>query len=175
MASDLLYDELMNAMENSSPHAWEYLAEGALNMALRYVGDDPVLAHFILRVRKEAPVGQDGIGGDEWSECNRYTENVIVPLLGHRYVNKAIEIELPDGYLKKLDSEVWPSRPQKRRKTGQHIDKGNNAMLQYNVTALPKASAVLAAESPKLGTTWCVELKPKWGFLPTSKHIKHKC
>uniref|UniRef100_A0A7S0N8B2 Inositol-pentakisphosphate 2-kinase n=1 Tax=Pyramimonas obovata TaxID=1411642 RepID=A0A7S0N8B2_9CHLO len=178
MATDSLYGDLMSALQKSCPKDWEYLAEGALNMALRYVGDCPLLAEYILRVRKEAPANQGGIGGDEWSECNLYTERVILPLLGRRYVNKAIEISLPDGFLEQLDVEVWPSRPEKRRKTGQHIDykaKGNLAVLQYNVTSLPKMSPVLAADPPKFGTTWCVELKPKWGFLPTSKHIEHKC
>ncbi|GBG29152.1 Inositol-pentakisphosphate 2-kinase [Hondaea fermentalgiana] len=165
MAEPANEDPATAAFAGSKPEDWMYIAEGALNLATRYAGDDDRLRGCVLRVRKDNPEASGGKSGESnpWRESMQFLDRVILPLLGRRYVQPAVEVPLPQGYIEALGAHIEPSRPEKRRK--HTLDMGlKTGLLMLDNTAIP------TGEGPSI----CFELKVKCGFIPeTCPFITH--
>ncbi len=158
--------DVKSAFGDSSPSDWKYIAEGALNLALRYSGNDTRLKGFVLRVRKDNPKAA-GSGGEKnpWAESMRFVDTQVLPFLGRRYVQQSIEVPLREGYMKELGDLIEESRPEKRRKHPLNA-KLDTALLMVDNTMIPTGDQ----DMPSL----CFELKLKCGFIPNSPCITHE-
>mmetsp|Transcript_51140 Transcript_51140/g.95274 ORF Transcript_51140/g.95274 Transcript_51140/m.95274 type:complete len:428 (-) Transcript_51140:176-1459(-) len=159
----------------SSKHTdWKYVAEGAYNIVLRYNGPERLLDSFGLRCRKKKRGDSGTAGGDTfvpWDVEAGYVEKVFLPLLGRRYLlpnNGGYPMAVREGFLLGLGQHVDAHRPVRRRDNSID-DTLKEATLIFNNLVLHAAEAKLGAAHP----TICVEIKPKWGFVPTSKSISH--
>lgn len=131
----------------ASADAWQYIAEGALNLALRYAGSAPELRGTVLRVRKRNPEASGGGGagaGSPWVESLKFVDAVVLPLLGRRYVQPAVEVPLREGFMHELAAHIEDARPQARRKHGLDLDL-KTALLMLDNTALPLPSPASTA------------------------------
>mmetsp|Transcript_23130 Transcript_23130/g.50520 ORF Transcript_23130/g.50520 Transcript_23130/m.50520 type:complete len:422 (+) Transcript_23130:97-1362(+) len=156
--------ELKCSFARCKPTDWQYIAEGALNLALRYCGNDPNLVGIVLRVRKNNPEASGGVVDHRpWKESLRFVENIILPLLGRRYVQPAIEVEFRKGFMRELAESIEDSRPVARRKN--HLDyELESGLLMLDNTCIPVGD----------GPTICFELKIKCGFCPDSPFVTHE-
>lgn len=156
-SSDFTDQDAVSAFQDCKPEDWQYIAEGALNLANRYAGNDERLKGYVLRVRKDNPEASGGKTGMEnpWTESLQFADKVVLPLLGRRYVQPAQEVPLKPGFIEELHKHIEPSRPEKRRV--HTLDMGlKTGLLMLDNTAIPKG------EGPSI----CFELKVKCGFVP---------
>jgi len=154
-------------VNKSAPTDWQYVAEGALNMVARYVGNEPALVDIAIRMRKKNPEADPEPPADPWVDGQTFQDVIVAPLLGRRYVQPNLKVVMGKKWLTDLDAHLWPHRPARRQATGHHIsDKYDSVLIMPNNTAMP-------TEAGNTMPTFCVELKPKWGFQPSSQFIKH--
>ncbi|KAJ2157314.1 hypothetical protein GGF46_004591 [Coemansia sp. RSA 552] len=155
---------------------WEYSGEGNQKVVFAYTGADPELRGWLLLLNKRdvqkdggakltepAEVGEATRGGQEGIA---FSANVVGSLLGSGYVlpHKLVSAapETLAAFEQQLGSE--DSRPAHRRH--REIDPRQQvAVLTHNM--LPHRAPGSTVERSSV----TVELKPKWGFLPTSAAI----
>ena len=75
-----------SAVRSTDPSKdWTYVAEGALNVTVKYQGDIDILEGRVLRIRKKNPhaSGEDSgdVNLDPWAEGLQFVENVMLPFL----------------------------------------------------------------------------------------------
>lgn len=140
---------------------WEYCAEGAMNIALRYVGADREFVGKVLRLRKASS------NPETLLECHHFVEGVMVPLLGRELCHENQVVELTEDFLQRVEAKISPLRPHKRIKMGGLDLASPTGLLMRDCCRL----ACNECESI------CFEIKPKWGFLPsepTKFPVKHQ-
>ncbi|KAH9262650.1 hypothetical protein BASA82_000319, partial [Batrachochytrium salamandrivorans] len=93
-------------------HDWEYCAEGAMNIALRYVGLSQEFVGKVLRLRKASS------NPETLLECHQFVESVMVPLIGREFCHENQVIELTEEFLQHVEAKISPLRPHKRIKMG---------------------------------------------------------
>lgn len=158
-------EELVEAFKQTIPKDWHYIAEGALNLALKYIGKDKLLKGVILRVRKDNPEASGGkINSNPWAESLKFVDKIVLPFLGRRYVQPSVEVPLPKGYMKELGKIIESSRPVKRRVHSLDFNL-KTGLLMVDNTSIP-----VGDDGPSI----CFELKLKCGFLPTTPFISHE-
>ncbi|KAF7731260.1 Inositol-pentakisphosphate 2-kinase [Apophysomyces ossiformis] len=135
---------------------WIYGAEGNANLVLRYVGPDPSLKTKVLRLQKAATLAEE----ETPDFILEFINTVIAPLLGQNYVVPMSVVPIDPKFLKAIAIAIEPSRPKKRL---QHP-------IDYSVPWAFLATDLTRQWHPS--PTMTIELKPKWGFLPTSPLIK---
>ncbi|XP_061075062.1 inositol-pentakisphosphate 2-kinase [Conger conger] len=100
-----------------------------------------------------------------------FNKNIMKPLLGERYVHHGEAVKLPLDFVRQLSLKVQPERPESRCDKVMDTFSGC-ALCLPNLTQMP--SCHISQHRPPL----CIEIKPKCGFLPFSRHvskeIKHK-
>jgi hypothetical protein len=137
---------------------WQYAAEGALNIALRYVGTTcPNLIGHILRLRKDQPTSIKKTSTYSLTTTVDFIESTMVPLLGREYVPKNELISIPQTFLQEIDEMILNQRPHYRRHHALDLDS--------QVGVLMKDHARLICSCGNSCTSYCVEIKPKWGIL----------
>ncbi|KAH9259165.1 hypothetical protein BASA81_002785 [Batrachochytrium salamandrivorans] len=142
-------------------HDWEYCAEGAMNIALRYVGLSQEFVGKVLRLRKASS------NPETLLECHQFVESVMVPLIGREFCHENQVIELTEEFLQHVEAKISPLRPHKRIKMG-GLDLASPLGL-----LMRDCSKLVCDECESI----CFEIKPKWGFLPkepTKFPIKHQ-
>ncbi|KAG0163773.1 hypothetical protein DFQ28_009296 [Apophysomyces sp. BC1034] len=139
-----------------NPVHWTYGAEGNANLVLRYNGPDVSLKAKILRLRKAVSLAEE-----ETPEFTlAFNETVIAPLLGRDYIVPMTIVRIGPEFLEAIIAAIEPFRPQDR------LERPIDSDVRWAFVA------------PDLTQQWCpattltIELKPKWGFLPTSPLIK---
>ena len=97
-----------------------------------------------LRKRNEAATGGDTSNDNPWLEGLRFERHVILPLLGRRYVQPAIEVAVSADFVAAVAREVEPVRPPRRRE---------HALDARLSTALPVATLKAAIPASSLPCT----------------------
>lgn len=88
-----------------------------------------------------------------------FDEVVVSRLIGHKYLQAKALIRVDPSFLQKLNCASLPERPSAR--LHKHIDLDMEyATLTRNLLYMEGSDA-----------TFSVEIKPKWGFLPTSPYL----
>lgn len=121
---------------------------------VHYVSD-PLLKHYVAGARAR--------------ECeDSFLREVVVPLLGSAssMVHLPARVRLKSSFMEAIRKAVEPSRPQKRRETTIIDIQEQDAFIMTDLSLLLTPDCGLA-HRPMLG----VELKPKWGFLPSSPFL----
>lgn len=133
---------------------WSYINEGNAHIVLQLKGTD-----FVLRIIKE-----DGKSVDLESVQNsvNFIDNVMHPLLfdDFKYAHEVKTIPLKE--LDELREALLTIRPENR------IIK--SVLSKYAIQTLN-----LTLVSPKCETNYCIEIKPKEGFLPSSLKPLAQC
>lgn len=114
---------------------------------------DPMLAHFA--------------EGSTSRDCGAsFLREVIVPLLGpsSSFIHLPHRVRLTGVFMEALRSVVDPLRPLKRKSTTVIDTRDQDAYLMEDLSILYSPEP---GPQPMLG----VELKPKWGFLPSSPFV----
>ena len=170
-----LASSLVRATSASSD--WQYIAEGALNVTLKYIGegidDLDLLRGRVLRIRKNnkhaSGEGENEGAKDPWDEGLEFVENVMLPAFGYRYVQPSIKVHLDEKFIRTLNDAVEDARPAHRR-VHSFDTRITTALLMVDNTSLPSSSSSSDSVSKEL----CVELKCKCGFLPLAKNVTHE-
>ncbi|KAL7837598.1 hypothetical protein SRHO_G00273090 [Serrasalmus rhombeus] len=97
-----------------------------------------------------------------------YNRNVMKPLLGEKYVHSGEVVKLPLDFVRQLSLKVQQERPELRCDKVMDTFSGCGLCLP-NLTHLSPCH--FGDHRPPL----CVEIKPKCGFLPFSRHVTKEC
>ncbi|KAK3536518.1 hypothetical protein QTP86_013842 [Hemibagrus guttatus] len=97
-----------------------------------------------------------------------YSRNVMKPLLGEKYVHSGEVVKLPLDFVRKLSLKIQQERPELRCDKVMDTFSGCGLCLP-NLTHLSPCH--FGDHRPPL----CVEIKPKCGFLPFSRHVTKEC
>ncbi|ORZ09183.1 inositol-pentakisphosphate 2-kinase [Absidia repens] len=137
-------------------HDWTYFTEGNAHVILKYSGNDPTLAGYVLRLTKNISDQQlpDGFHTD-------FRQHIITTLLGSKYLDHMIHVQVTPEFIKTINDKIHNDRPSKRRSVLIHPSSHASLMKNWTLYYAPE-------------DTWTFELKPKWGFLPKSVHIDKK-
>ncbi|GAA5953892.1 hypothetical protein JCM3765_000681 [Sporobolomyces pararoseus] len=145
------------SLSSTRPREWSYLAEGGANLVLSFNSNSIDSPYFgkVLRLRKRQK-GGSALGGQADVEFN---ELIIKPLLNQSLALERVPIER--GWMEEIEKvlEDRGSRPQERKEKDE-ID-------------LESEFAVIAEDLGGGESVLAFEIKPKWGFLPTSNLLSH--
>ncbi|KAJ2474946.1 hypothetical protein EV174_005453, partial [Coemansia sp. RSA 2320] len=154
------------------PDDWSYMGEGNANILFAYNGDSAELRGWLLRLTKCDCVAGSDTNIASWSNELRikstnviYACNVIGPLLGPEYILPQRLVALEKGFLCNLMLACEPLRPAHR--THRHID------VERSVGVLTLNQLLNSAVNggSRLSQSVTVELKPKWGFMPSANLV----
>ncbi|KAI3717650.1 hypothetical protein L1987_69404 [Smallanthus sonchifolius] len=168
---------------------WIYRGEGGLNIVLAYNGSSPNFTGKVVRVRKlrkNEPVNEEAssaLSGHErlvWKEVGEllssstkdianhmYAQHVVCPLLGSQHVDAGVRVLVTKEFLELLHNGVLLHRPSWRVDDGRINTLLDSAILMSDHSIFPHA---VHEEEVCIS----VEIKPKCGFLPTSRFIREE-
>ncbi|XP_078431173.1 inositol-pentakisphosphate 2-kinase-like isoform X2 [Wolffia australiana] len=170
---------------------WAYRGEGAANLVLGYCGSSPDLVGKVLRVQKVKRKKSSWKGAarepglpvltphervlwrdvDKIGECTSkeiagqlYTLHVLSPLLGDEHVDPGMHVVVSEEFLLSVEKNILGSRPSWRVDAAKVNTDCDSALLMSDHSFFPRGF---------LMEDLCVaiEIKPKCGFLPSSKFI----
>ncbi|EGG14938.1 hypothetical protein DFA_10812 [Cavenderia fasciculata] len=160
------------------PQDWSYKGEGACNIVV-YYNPQPsssssssssssyhnYLKGKVLRLKKKvsslSPTSTSTSPSTDDKDY-RFVQNVMQPLIGSKYVNSGVRVSIDKQFINELNAIILGSRPQ-HRIHHQLDDEMTSAILIRDISLIHTADALL----PSI----CVEIKPKCGFISTSKYI----
>ncbi|KAF8891187.1 inositol-pentakisphosphate 2-kinase [Infundibulicybe gibba] len=138
----------MTSISDAQPKDWKYVSEGGATIVFSYIGPaNPLLDGMVLRLRKIA-LGEPTHGPEPDDPMIEFQKKFHLPRLESVYLDQA--------WLKALALDHDAERPLERRQKDQ-ID-------------LTRQKGVLATDLV-CGDWIAVEIKPKWAFLPSAKHL----
>ncbi|KAI0094412.1 inositol-pentakisphosphate 2-kinase [Irpex rosettiformis] len=150
----------------TSPADWKYISEGGSSIVFSYAGPaSPYFTGTALRLRKtstasgqvDLPVLHDTPDEEEPDDPTIvFQRRVTQRLVPEEYLPRLVSANVTEPWLSELHEIHNEHRPQARR--------GKDGI------AVKKAKAVLADDLVG-GEGFVVEIKPKWGFLPSSVHL----
>ncbi|KAI6688812.1 hypothetical protein NL676_025640 [Syzygium grande] len=142
-------------LEEKDASDWVYRGEGAANIVLAYAGSAPHLVGKVLRIHK-SPTKEIA--------AQQYARHVISPLLGSKHVDAGIQVLVTREFLEEIERNIKSHRPDWRIDAAKVDTLNESALLISDHSLFPhgifKGNACIS-----------VEIKPKCGFLPFSKHI----
>ncbi|KAI9291588.1 hypothetical protein K502DRAFT_333071 [Neoconidiobolus thromboides FSU 785] len=143
------------------PSNWQYIQEGNENIVLGYIGINSKLNNLILRLTKTG--NKEDIVKDP-IKIKIFKDIIVTSLIGEDYLPFNLFLQPTIGFIKSIDDQIYLSRPQFRRNkrlnwNAKYIFLSQNLLMIYKSIPLRK------------GNTLGIEIKPKWGFLPTSRYI----
>lgn len=180
---------MLSLFEANNAEEWDYKGEGAANVIVLYCGTLPNFVGKVLRVKKapqkflkdnhlrnKAPVlsvEEQSIWSD-WQEvvaanskeilAQAYVQHAIGPLLGSEYVDPGILICVSEGFLEALEQKISNKRPAWRIEAAR-ID------LQSDFALIMSDHSLFLRGPNDTAPCISIEIKPKCGFLPSSRFI----
>ncbi|KAJ2493797.1 hypothetical protein IWW37_000183 [Coemansia sp. RSA 2050] len=155
------------------PNDWSYKGEGNENIVFSYKGSDASICGWLLRLSKcdvAASTSANACATHRYDDTQRKRDNatfatsVIGPLLGAEYILPQRLVALTPGFLCRLQEKCEPLRPAHR--LHRQIDLAQGAGI-----LLPNAFRGTPSGRGRLRQSVTVELKPKWGFMPSSSSV----
>lgn len=168
------------------PSEWRYHAEGGKNILFSFSprssslteGESPFATStctYALRIPKSLPspdpFDSPNDNEDEDGESDRFTQHVITPLLGSsellpKTITIGIKTARDRSIIDTLAGSIEMQRPAARRS---HPARIRAETLTHIYAVQDVAAPILcssASTSAASAGVLCVEIKPKWGFLP---------
>ncbi|TFK54667.1 hypothetical protein OE88DRAFT_1777565 [Heliocybe sulcata] len=172
---------LIHTISDTDPNDWQYLSEGGATLVLSYRGaPDARFDGMVLRLKKIALCSPNDHSNEDHSERSstiisdrrnnkgedededssvssiQCHNRIIRRLIPDRYLPRLSLIGTDPAWLSQLADLIQPSRPVLRRKKDAIDISAVQAILATDLTA---------------NESWSLEIKPKWGFLPSSTHL----
>ncbi|CAF89733.1 unnamed protein product [Tetraodon nigroviridis] len=151
-------------LDKMDENEWKYHGEGNKNLVVAHVKLSRVLRLLKYPAKdSENPPQMAERAFRQIQNIVDFSSNVMSVLLGEKFVHSGEVVKLPLEFVRRLSIKVQDERP------GWRCDKVID-IYSGCALALPNLTYPilhLSAHAPPL----CVEIKPKWGFLPSSKHV----
>ncbi|KAJ7749519.1 inositol-pentakisphosphate 2-kinase [Mycena maculata] len=144
------------SLTDTLPTDWSYLSEGGATIVFSYKGpSNPSFNGTVLRLRKRVLGSEDEDHHSEIDFTIDFQKEIIERLIPRAHLPRLVPVVVGEDagtWLEALAAACEPHRPAERRRTD-HIDvKSSNAVLATDLVG---------------GQIIAVEIKPKWGFLPS--------
>ncbi|KAF5180025.1 Inositol-pentakisphosphate 2-kinase [Thalictrum thalictroides] len=174
--------------EKDAAKEWVYKGEGAANLVLSYKGSSPIFVGKVLRVQK-APrnstqsTTSSVLTANEillWNDFKdivsshskeiveqSYVLNIMLPLLGSEYVDVGKRVLVSRQFLEATEDNIHCQRPAWRVNAAKVNTICDSALLISDHSVFPHGTL-------KGNPCISVEIKPKCGFLPSSKFIREQ-
>lgn len=150
------------SITETKPEDWTYVSEGGATIVFSYRGPHNVqFSSHVLRLRKVAHGLSDNMLLDTNTEqpddpMIAFQENIISKLVPSEFLPSLVVVMLDEDWLRSLVVLRDGDRPAERRQTDQIDVRRNKGVLATDLIG---------------GTPIAIEIKPKWGFLPTERHL----
>ncbi|XP_031399102.1 inositol-pentakisphosphate 2-kinase-like isoform X4 [Punica granatum] len=172
-------------LEERDAADWVYRGEGAANIVVAYTGSSPALAGKVLRIQKVPEKESNFIHGSAFSANERllwkdhkelvlsptrdmaaqlYLEHVMSPLLGSKHVDAGIQVLVSQEFLEAVEENINGRRPVWRINAAKVNRDCKHALLLSDHSCFPRG---IMNDEPCIS----IEIKPKCGFLPSSRYI----
>lgn len=173
-------------LEEEDARDWTYRGEGAANLVLAYTGSSPAFIGKVIRVQKVGRNGSKCENGHAvlskherivWKDAGAivtsptkevaqqlYVQCVMIPLLGSEYVDAGIRILVSRKFLESIERNVLCQRPGWRVSAAKVLTCSDSVLLMSDHSLFPYGTF-------KGEPCISVEIKPKCGFLPSSRFI----
>ncbi|KAG1822891.1 inositol-pentakisphosphate 2-kinase [Suillus subaureus] len=146
----------------TKPEDWIYVSEGGATIVFSYRGPHNVqFSDQVLRLRKVPHGSLNSMLLDTNTEqpddpMTTFQENIISKLVPSEFLPSLVVVVLDEGWLRSLIVLRDGDRPAERRQTDQIDIRRNKGVLATDLIG---------------GTPIAIEVKPKWGYLPTECHL----
>ncbi|XP_038898785.1 inositol-pentakisphosphate 2-kinase-like isoform X1 [Benincasa hispida] len=177
-------------LEQKDAADWTYRGEGAVNLVLAYTGSSPLFLGKVIRIQKAPRNGSHGtsvrnlmaLSAHErllWRDvgdlvsctdrdvvCQIYVQHVMIPLLDSKHVDAGVHVLVTREFLETIEKNILSQRPAWRVSAGRVNIHCDFVLLQSDHSIFPQGGEGEFCIS--------VEIKPKWGCLPTSRFISKR-
>ncbi|KAJ1964098.1 hypothetical protein GGI12_001644 [Dipsacomyces acuminosporus] len=157
------------------PSEWRYRGEGNENAVFAYVGNSPEIQGWLLRLSKCKQADKresDSAYIQEKLDTVAYSADVIGSLIGKEYILPQKLVAVSTQFMQQLAELAEGTRPEHR--THKQISEHQCvATLTHDMLSSSLTDAA-DGEPRDVCRTVTVEIKPKWGFLPSSDHISRR-
>lgn len=156
-------------LDKMDENDWKYHGEGNKSLVVSHVQHSRVLR--LLKYPSEDAENTQRTTEQAFQHILNiveYNRNVMKPLLGEKYVHSGEVVKLPLDFVRQLSLKVQQERPELRCDKVMDTFSGCGLCLP-NLTHLSPCH--FGDHRPPL----CVEIKPKCGFLPFSRHVTKEC
>ncbi|KAJ2063256.1 hypothetical protein GGI17_001867 [Coemansia sp. S146] len=151
------------------PNDWNYKGEGNENIIFSYRGSNTDICGWLLRLSKcDVATSVNGCTAHRLDDTQRkrdnatYSTSVIGPLLGPEYILPQRLVALKPDFLRRLQAKSEPLRPAHRLHRQIDLCQDVGVLMPNAFRGTPPVSS-----SGRLRQSVTVELKPKWGFMPS--------
>ncbi|CAL9706609.1 unnamed protein product [Knipowitschia caucasica] len=145
-------------------HAWSYHGEGNRSLVASHLQIPRVLRFLKYPAAdSENPPQTSEQTYKQIQSIVDFTSNIMCSFIGDEFIHSGEVVKLPLEFVRQLSIKVQHQRPAWRC---------NKVMDIYSGCALclPNLTTPLY-HTPTLAPPLCIEIKPKCGFLPSSKHV----
>ncbi|ODO10002.1 hypothetical protein I350_02226 [Cryptococcus amylolentus CBS 6273] len=147
---------------DTAPEDWPYTAEGGAHIVFSYGGpSSPAYDGKVLRLRKpDCPPPSS----DHQTLQNKWRYELLPRLLPRELLAESREVIVEAGWFRELLILADKVRPDSRKQgvvLADMVETSGNGLLMDDATAVVKEGLESLA----------VEIKPKWGFLPSPTHM----
>ncbi|XP_024013284.1 inositol-pentakisphosphate 2-kinase isoform X2 [Eutrema salsugineum] len=97
----------------------------------------------------------------------RYVKHVIIPLMGPKHVDAGVRVSVSKEFLQAVDKKVTKQRPPWRVNAANVDTSHDSALILNDHSLFPQGIS-------SGGDCFSVEIKPKCGFLPTSRFLSEE-
>eukprot|EP00128_Syssomonas_multiformis_P000045 Colp12_sorted_trinity150504_noHs@11235 len=160
------------------PDEWSYRGEGSANLVVYYTGQQQELVGFVLRLRKrtkgDVKHHEKPFTVEDLEQLHAYGKQVMSPFIGSQYFHPGELIDVTPAFIEAINAKIDldPNRPQKR-KSSEADPSITRALLLPDYSIFPRIPDPTTGQIINTPTI-CFEIKPKWGFLPSSPFLSPK-
>ncbi|CAB4296282.1 unnamed protein product [Prunus armeniaca] len=173
-------------LEKKDAGDWIYRGEGAANLVLGYNGSTPAFIGKVMRLQKAPVNGSKSMNSPTaltvherllWKDtedivatsnkelaCQLFVKHIMSPLLGSTYVDSGMRVPASKEFLESVEKNIISQRPASRVDAAKVDTQCDSVLLMSDHSLFPRGTHEV---EPCIS----VEIKPKCGFLPSSKFI----
>ncbi|VVA19687.1 PREDICTED: inositol-pentakisphosphate [Prunus dulcis] len=174
------------ALEKKDAADWVYRGEGAANLVLGYSGSAPAFIGKVMRLQKAPINGSKSMNSPTeltmherllWKDtedivatsnkelaCQLFVKHIMSPLLGSTHVDSGMRVPASKEFLESVEKNIICQRPASRVDAAKVDTQCDSVLLMSDHSIFPRGTQEV---EPCIS----VEIKPKCGFLPSSKFI----
>ncbi|ORY25926.1 inositol-pentakisphosphate 2-kinase, partial [Naematelia encephala] len=150
-------DQIQGAQvsEDTVSGDWHYKAEGGAHLIFGYTGSSPAYRGKVLRIRKVSAAGDDA----QMAVADEWRDRLLPKLVPSHLLVPAHAVTLSFTFVHELMLSASGVRPAWRKKDQSTAEEDVRAWLLEDLSAVDQGG--------NNRRTLSIEIKPKWGFLPS--------